>query len=112
MKKRIIAGSVFSLIVIAVIFIACASTPYIESRPVPEKTFTIEELANFDGKDGQPAYIAYKGVIYDFSKVKSWKNGEHKKGKTAGKDYTAELDKIWHGTKVLKDKPIVGKLKK
>ncbi len=112
MKKRIIAGAVFSFIVVAVIFIACASTPYKETRTIPDKTFTVEELAKFNGKNGQPAYVAYKGVVYDFSKVPSWKNGEHKKGKKAGIDYTAELDKIWHGPKVLKDKPIVGKLKK
>ena len=46
------------------------------------------------------------------SGVKSWKNGEHKDGKKAGNDYTAELDKVWHGAKVLKDKPVVGKLVK
>jgi len=26
-----------------------------------EKKFTLEELKQYDGKDGRPAYIAYKG---------------------------------------------------
>ncbi len=112
MKKKIIAGSVFAFIVVAVIFIACASTPYKETRAVPDKSFTVAELAKFDGKEGRRAYVAFQGVVYDFTDVKSWKNGEHKDGKKAGNDYTDALEKVWHGAKVLKDKPVVGKLVK
>jgi predicted heme/steroid binding protein len=112
MKKKIVAGSVFAFIVVAIVFIACASTPYKETRAVPDKSFTVAELAKFNGRDGNKAFVAYQGVVYDFTGVKSWKNGEHKDGKKAGNDYTAELDKVWHGAKVLKDKPIVGKLVK
>lgn len=112
MKKKLIAGSVFLFVVVAVIFIACASTPYKETRAVPDKSFTVAELAKFTGKDGNRAYVAYQGIVYDFTDVKAWKNGDHKDGKKAGNDYTEVLDKVWHGTKVLKDKPVVGKLVK
>ncbi|HPS29427.1 MAG TPA: cytochrome b5 domain-containing protein [bacterium] len=112
MKKKIIAGSVFMLIVVAIVFIAYAATPYKEERAVPDKSFTITELAKYDGKEGRRAYIAYNGIVYDLTDVKAWKNGEHKQGKKAGNDYTGVLDKVWHGPKVLKDKPVVGKLVK
>lgn len=38
--------------------------------------FTTEELAKYNGKDGQPAYVAYEGNVYDVSNVKEWKK-EH-----------------------------------
>lgn len=34
-----------------------------------EKTFTTTELAEFDGRNGHPAYVAVKGVVYDVSNV-------------------------------------------
>ena len=70
---------------------------------------TAAELAKYDGKNGNPAYIAVNGVIYDVSKVPQWKNGGHQ-GHTAGKDLTSELTKSPHGSSVLKGLPIVGKL--
>lgn len=111
MKKIVIAGSVFVLIVVAVVFIACASSPYKEERAVPEKTFTVTELAKFNGKDGNRTYVAYNGIVYDFTDVKAWKGGSHK-GNESGVDVTEKLNKVWHGPKVLKDKPILGKLVK
>ena len=30
-----------------------------------EQVFTKESLAQFDGKDGRPAYVAYQGKVYD-----------------------------------------------
>jgi predicted heme/steroid binding protein len=41
------------------------------------KAFTMEELAQFDGKDGSPAYVAVDGVIYDVSDSSLWPEGEH-----------------------------------
>ena len=29
------------------------------------KEFTLEELAEFDGREGRPAYVAYDGMVYD-----------------------------------------------
>ena len=31
---------------------------------------TLEELKEYDGRDGRPVYVAYKGKIYDLSKRK------------------------------------------
>jgi hypothetical protein len=32
-----------------------------------DRVFTAEELAQFDGGDGRPTFIAVKGVVYDVS---------------------------------------------
>ena len=75
------------------------------------RTFTLEELSQYNGKDGQPAYVAVDGVVYDVTNVEAWKDGEHKLGLTAGNELTEEItNQSPHGLKVLKGLPIVGEL--
>jgi len=54
------------------------------------KDFTLEELAEFDGRDGRPAYVAYEGVVYDVSESAMWGAGDHEGQHQAGGDLTAE----------------------
>ena len=75
------------------------------------RTFTLEELSQYNGKDGQPAYVAVDGVVYDVTNVEAWKDGEHKNGLTAGNELTEEItNQSPHGIKVLEGMPIVGEL--
>jgi len=75
------------------------------------RTFTLEELSQYNGKDGQPAYVAVDGVVYDVTNVEAWKDGEHKLGLTAGNELTEEItNQSPHGLKVLEGLPIVGEL--
>ena len=71
---------------------------------------TLEQLKQFNGKDGNPAYIAVDGVIYDVTNNHHWTTGTHE-GYSAGTDLTdAIMGKSPHGTSVLNGVPIVGKL--
>lgn len=71
---------------------------------------TLDQLKQYDGKNGNPAYVAVDGVIYDMTNVPQWKNGDHN-GYTAGNDLTDIIkNKSPHGVKQLKGIPIVGKL--
>ena len=73
------------------------------------RTFTLEELSQYNGKDGQPAYVAVDGVVYDVTNVEAWKDGNHKMGLTAGNELTEEItNQSPHGLKVLEGLPIVG----
>jgi len=47
-----------------------------------------------------PAYIAFKGQVYDVSASKLWKNGSHFKKHFAGTDLTSELANAPHGDEV------------
>jgi len=49
------------------------------------KVFTLEELSKYNGKDGNPSYVAVDGVVYDLTKV--FKNGAHF-GHLAGEELT------------------------
>jgi predicted heme/steroid binding protein len=41
------------------------------------KVFTVDELAKFDGKNGNPAYVAVDGVVYDVTAGPNWPEGMH-----------------------------------
>lgn len=72
------------------------------------QTFTKDQLAKYNGQNGNPAYIAVNGVVYDVTNVPAWKNGKHK-GYTAGVDLTEAIKNAPHGTAVLNGLPVIGK---
>lgn len=75
-----------------------------------QREFTREELAQYNGKDGQPAYVAVAGVVYDLTGSRAWTEGEHN-GFEAGRDLTEELaDQAPHDETRLDGFPIVGTL--
>jgi predicted heme/steroid binding protein len=73
------------------------------------KEFTSEQLAQFNGKDGQPAYVAYEGNVYDMSESAMWDEGDHDGMHFAGEDLTQAHDDAPHDVYVT-DFPLVGKL--
>ena len=71
---------------------------------------TLDQLKQYDAKNGNPAYIAVDGILYDVSNVSQWKNGGHN-GYSAGNDLTDAIKNVSpHGTSKLKGVPVVGKL--
>jgi predicted heme/steroid binding protein len=75
------------------------------------KEFTRQELARYDGTNGRPAFIAYRGKVYDVSNSFLWKGGRHQVLHNAGKDLTEELDNAPHGPELLERAPVIGVLK-
>jgi predicted heme/steroid binding protein len=71
------------------------------------KQFTTEELAEFNGRDGKPVYVAYKGVVYDVTESAMWGGGDHEGQHAAGHDLTAEHEDAPHDVYVT-DFPEVG----
>ncbi|MBW1698079.1 MAG: cytochrome b5 [Deltaproteobacteria bacterium] len=76
------------------------------------KTFSVEELAEYNGKDGKPCYIAYQGKVYDVSESRLWKLGVHMKRHAAGNDLTKYLQAAPHEPDVLSRYPQIGTLRK
>ncbi len=72
------------------------------------KEFTDEELAKYNGKNGKPAYVAYKGKVYDVSASFLWKDGNHQVLHRAGMNLTDALEQAPHGGDVLEKFPVVG----
>jgi predicted heme/steroid binding protein len=75
-----------------------------------QKKFTPEVLAKYDGRNGNPAYVGYKGQVYDVTNSSFWLGGDHLGAHQAGKDLTAELDLAPHGPENLDRVTLVGEL--
>jgi predicted heme/steroid binding protein len=73
-----------------------------------ERKFTLEELKQYDGKEGRPAYIAYKGKVYDVTDDFLWTDGDHQGEHVAGKDLTEEMAQAPHGEETLERVKLVG----
>lgn len=73
------------------------------------QAYTLTELAQYNGQNGNKAYVAYQGLVYDVTNVPQWKNGTHN-GQKAGTDLTDALSKAPHGSSVLKGLTVVGKI--
>ena len=75
------------------------------------KSFSKEELARYNGKNGAPAYVAYKGKVYDVSASFIWRNGRHQVLHNAGLDLTNSLEQAPHGAAMLERFPVIGTLR-
>jgi predicted heme/steroid binding protein/uncharacterized membrane protein len=83
-----------------------------ENKKETMKKFTSEELVTFNGKNGNPVYIAFEGKVYDVSRSPLWSKGLHMNRHPSGKNLTGEISAAPHGPEVLERYPQVGLLKK
>ncbi|WP_370574785.1 cytochrome b5 domain-containing protein [Methanomethylovorans sp.] len=75
--------------------------------------FTIEEVARYNGKNGEKAYVLYKDKVYDVTGSGFWSDGEHMGLHEAGNDLTNALEaEAPHETSALDAYPVVGTIKK
>lgn len=78
-----------------------------------DRLFTATDLAQYDGSQGRPAYIAFKGIVYDASGSGRWKDGKHGAGQhQAGNDITEAIVRAPHGEEMIARLGIVGSLQK
>lgn len=73
------------------------------------KEYTKAQLALRNGQDKEEIWCAYKGMIYDVTPSRLWRNGKHYEH-WAGQDLTAELSAAPHTEKVFSKFTIIGKL--
>lgn len=84
----------------------------VEDEPEEEETtqsnvFNAQTLANYDGREGRPAYIAIDGVVYDVSSSTRWRNGQHN-GFQAGQDLSRQIPQDHRADMRFERFPIVG----
>ena len=85
----------------------------IESGVIVEgggRKFTLDELKQYDGKEGRPAYAAFKGKIYDVTDDFLWVDGDHQGEHAAGKDLTESMAQAPHGEETLERVKLIGAL--
>jgi len=75
-----------------------------------QKKVTKQELEANNGQNGKPAFIAYKGKVYDVSESSFWLDGDHLGMHNAGRDLTEELEMAPHRDENLLRVKLVGVL--
>ena len=73
------------------------------------REFSLEDLKQFDGREGRPAYVAYDGSVYDVTDSPMWPDGDHEGMHDAGLDLTEAHDDAPHDVHIV-DFPKVGTL--
>lgn len=108
--KRKYFNLLLILTITVMVLAACAPSEEPAGEPAEELVLTLEELAEYDGKDGRRAYVAVDGIIYDMTDSSAWKEGGHN-GFQAGQDLTDAIkNDSPHGVGKLENVPAVGKL--
>ncbi|AOY78288.1 cytochrome b5 domain-containing protein [Clostridium formicaceticum] len=82
-----------------------------ESTLSNQREFTLEELTQYDGSGGRPAYVAVNRIVYDVSLEATWGGGTHF-SLYAGRDLTGAFMGCHGGRpEFLRNLPQVGVLK-
>lgn len=71
--------------------------------------YTRAQLALRNGQDRDEIWVAYRGVIYDVTHSRLWRNGKHYEH-WAGQDLTDELPDAPHTEQVFEKFTAVGRL--
>ena len=87
-----------------------AEQPGESPEPEPLTYFTLEQLSQYDGRNGAPAYVAVNGVVYNVTDNRLWSGGNHFWGLSAGRDLSVEFASCHPGAMVLSVLPVVGYL--
>ena len=74
------------------------------------ETYTRGQLALRNGQDREEIWVAYRGIIYDVTESRLWRNGRHYEH-WSGQDLTKELEEdAPHMEEVFKKFAVVGRL--
>ncbi|MEX2594598.1 MAG: cytochrome b5 domain-containing protein [Anditalea sp.] len=73
------------------------------------QSITKQQLSLRNGQDKPEVWIAFKGVVYDVSLSRLWRNGKHYEH-WAGQDLTEELKEAPHNENVFDKFEAIGSL--
>lgn len=77
------------------------------AEPDTSAGFTPQSLQLYNGQNGNPAYVAVNGVVYDVSNVRAWSGASHY-SLTPGRDLTPEYRLCHNMREILYKLPTVG----
>ncbi len=79
------------------------------TQPDTTRLFTESELSMYNGRNGNPAYVAVNGIVYDVTNIAAWGGATHF-GLVAGTDVTSQFASCHAGQQILSKLKVVGKM--
>lgn len=73
-------------------------------------SYSRSQLALRNGQDRDEIWIGFRGLIYEVTESRLWRNGKHYQH-WAGQDLTPEFEDAPHGDWVFEKYPPIGRLK-
>lgn len=116
MKQKVILGIsclVAVVMIVGAILLSAKSDATPDAEKDAQQEFSLSQLAQSDGKDGQKCYVAIDGKVYEIEQGRYWQDGKHTTSNEqayCGKDLSAVIGKSPHGKSKLTALPIVGTL--
>lgn len=80
-----------------------------QNNDIELTSYSKSQLALRNGQDKPEIWVAFKGLIYDVTLSRLWRNGKHYEH-WAGQDLTEELADAPHSDAVFQKFKIIGKL--
>ncbi len=74
------------------------------------KKFSSEDLKQFDGSNGKPLYVVFKGKVYDLTTSQLWLEGKHMSMHTRNDDLAEAIKTAPHTEDNVYRFPLVGEL--
>lgn len=81
----------------------------VSPQPGTDRLFTSDELSRYNGRNGNPAYVAVNGIVYDITSNAAWGGATHF-GLTAGTDVSSQFASCHAGQPILSKLKVVGKM--
>ena len=97
------------LLVIALVLVIGLTGCVVKTTTTGGQTLTVTQLAQYNGQNGNKAYVAIDGKVYDVTNIAKWKNGMHQ-GLNAGLDLSTFINQSPHGKGILGNLTVVGTL--
>jgi predicted heme/steroid binding protein len=97
-----------SFFIIMVLIAAVATTRLNRRMREAQRSANKGSLAEYDGKEGRPAYFVFHNEVFDVSESKMWRNGVHMGRHYAGTDLSSAISDAPHGTKVFNSATKIG----
>jgi arsenite oxidase small subunit len=79
-----------------------------KEKTVKPRTFDSKDLQQFDGHEGRPLYVVFKGKVYDLSESRLWLGGKHMGMHTRDENLGETIKGAPHGEDTIARFPMLG----